>query len=211
MTPAILSSSCARRRSPLTSHRIPNRRSTIDGRTTGHPGYAISQGLYSSGDGSPPARRGDRGAMSALAVQPLLPHPFCDFDDRFVGGEDCAFLPTGDPAHVLAPPLGAAPEGVAYLARNRRFESISLQRRVTRELVSLGTAKLRPYPSRAGTNWAACIRSSTHLRRRGESRTTAEVGAKAWRGASPLSLAVQRTVTGARTIRSARAGRRRGG
>jgi hypothetical protein len=32
----------------------------------------------------------------------------------------------------------------------------------TRELVSLGTAKLRPYPSRAGTNnnWAACIRSS---------------------------------------------------
>jgi hypothetical protein len=31
-------------------------------------------------------------------------------------------------------------------------------------------------------------RLSTHLRRRGESRTTAEVGAKAWRGASPMSL-----------------------
>ena len=31
---------------------------------------------------------------------------------------------------LLAPPLGAAPEGVAYLARNRWFESISLHRRV---------------------------------------------------------------------------------
>jgi len=29
---------------------------------------------------------------------------------------------------LLAPPLGAAPEGVAYLARNRWCESISLQR-----------------------------------------------------------------------------------
>jgi hypothetical protein len=79
-----------------------HRRSTIDGCTTGHPGYAISQGLCSSGDGSPPAWRGDRGALSALAVQPLLPHPFGDFDDRFVGREDRAFLPAGDPAHVLA-------------------------------------------------------------------------------------------------------------
>ena len=34
---------------------------------------------------------------------------------------------------LLTPLLGAAPEGVAYLARNRKFESISLQRRVINE------------------------------------------------------------------------------
>jgi hypothetical protein len=34
-----------------------NGRSTIDDRTTGHPGYSISPDLYSLGDGSAPACR----------------------------------------------------------------------------------------------------------------------------------------------------------
>src|ERR1700674_3435178 len=67
-----------------------------------HHAWVWASTRIGGGDGSAPACRGDRGAMSAPAVQPLLPHPFGDFDDRFVGGEDCAFLPTGDPAHVLA-------------------------------------------------------------------------------------------------------------
>ena len=39
MTPAILSSSCARRRSPHIASNINGRHSTIDDRTTGHPSY----------------------------------------------------------------------------------------------------------------------------------------------------------------------------
>ena len=54
---------------------INGRRSTIDDRTT-IPGYSISPDLYSLGEGSAPACRGDRGAMSALTVQPQLPRYF---------------------------------------------------------------------------------------------------------------------------------------
>jgi hypothetical protein len=83
-----------------------SRRSTIDGRTTRHQRLCDFRGsvLIRTWLLSCVAAwlRGGRGAMSALAVQPLLPHPFGDFDDRFVSGDDCAFLPAIDPAHVLA-------------------------------------------------------------------------------------------------------------
>src|SRR5438309_1155815 len=42
---------------------------------------------------------------------------------------------------LLAPLLGAAPEGVAYLARNRWFESISLQQRVSNEPRAAGRGR----------------------------------------------------------------------
>jgi hypothetical protein len=49
---------------------------------------------------------------------------------------------------LLAPLLGAAPEGVAYLARNRRFESTPLQRGVTCEPDLLSS-----YPQRRPSRW----------------------------------------------------------
>src|ERR1700739_453540 len=53
--------------------------------------------------------------------------------------------------------LGAAPEGVAYLARNRWFESVSLQRRVRCEPVSRGNSPFQVEKPR----FSAVVRTGT--------------------------------------------------